>query len=85
MLKIADLAGDYYGDVIAGVTSLEEYQERDIILSDVAPPQTNPDKSSTEFNPPIRDPPGRAPAQFRPLNILRFGIQPIAPRLMLLR
>ena len=36
---------------------------------------------------PIRDPPCRAPAQFRPLNVLqrRFGIQPISPWLMLFR
>ena len=30
--------GDYDGDVIAGVTSMEEYHERDVILSNVVPP-----------------------------------------------
>ena len=42
--------GDYDDDVIAGVTSMEEYQERDVMLSDVIPPHTNLDESS-----PLRD------------------------------
>ena len=30
---------------------MEEYQERDVVLSDVVPPQTDPDKSSAERDP----------------------------------
>ena len=77
-----DDCGDYDGGVIAGVTSTEEYQECDVILSDVVPPQTDPDVSIRTC-----DHPCHAPTQFRPLMFLlrRFGIQPIAPRLMLLR
>ena len=41
-----DNYGDYDDDVIAGVTSMEEYQERDVMLSDVIPPHTNLDESS---------------------------------------
>ena len=41
--------GDYDGDVIASVTSMEEYQERDVILSDVVLPQTDWDELSTEL------------------------------------
>ena len=43
-----DYGGDYDGDVIISVTSMEEYQECDVILSDVVPPQTDPDMSSAE-------------------------------------
>ena len=39
--------GDCDGDVIANVASME-YRERDVILSDVVPPQTDPDGSSAE-------------------------------------
>ena len=46
-----DDCGDNDGDVITGVTSMEEYQERDVILSDIVPPQTDPDGSSTERGP----------------------------------
>ena len=46
-----DDSGDYCGDVIASVTSMEEYQERDVILSNVVPPQTDPDRSSTKRGP----------------------------------
>ena len=42
--------GDYNGDVIAG-KSMEAYQERDVILSDVVPPQTDPDMSSADPRP----------------------------------
>ena len=36
-------------DVTAGVTSVEEYKERDVALSDVVLPQTDPDESSAEL------------------------------------
>ena len=37
------------GDVTAGVTSMEEYKERDVVLSDVVLPQTDPDESSAKL------------------------------------
>ena len=65
---------DYDGDVIAGVTSMEEYQECHVILSDVVPPQMSRLPSVTL---PIHDPPCRASTQLWPLIILlrRFGMQ----------
>ena len=42
--------GDYDGVVIAG-EGMKEYQEHDVILSDIVPPQTIPDESSTERDP----------------------------------
>ena len=79
-----DNYGAYNGDVTAGVTSMEEHKERDIVLSDVVLPMVVVVLMVTL---PIRDPTCHAPAQFRPLNVLwhRFGIQPIAPQLILLR
>ena len=37
------------GDVTVGVTSMEEYGERDILMSDVVLPATDPDESSAEL------------------------------------
>ena len=47
----SDDYGDYNGDVIVGVIFLEEYQERDVILSDAVLPQTNPYESSADPRP----------------------------------
>ena len=47
---VYDDYGDYYCDVIAGV-SMEEYMERDAILSEVVLPQTGPGESSAEHVP----------------------------------
>ena len=72
-----DGCGDYDGDVTAGVTYMEEYKERDAILSDVVIPRPIRTSRLPSVSLPIRDPPCRAPSQFRPLNVLRrrFGIQ----------
>ena len=43
-------SADPDGDVTAGVTSMEEYGERDVLSSGFALPRTDPDESSAELN-----------------------------------
>ena len=61
---------------------MEEYQECDVILSDVVPPQTDPDESSTECDP--ADPRPSLPCA-RAIPAADYPAAPLrdtAPRLM---